>query len=135
MQRISWDWRTDRVDPLVMEQFWLCTHVLVGPKFDGWLWGGEAFSVKSVRSSIEYSMLDKVDHLLVQCQLADLVSANILRWVNAPNTAFVTVKDVLSLHDSWSDSAIYKDLLPAIFCVLFGVNLWKARNNRIFKGI
>ncbi|KAK1428726.1 hypothetical protein QVD17_17566 [Tagetes erecta] len=53
--------------------------------------------------------------MFVRCRLAVLVWSKILGWCNAPNTTFVAVKEVLSLHESWAGDERYKDLLHVIY--------------------
>ncbi|KAK1431727.1 hypothetical protein QVD17_08310 [Tagetes erecta] len=96
VNRLRWGWNLESMNSLVEEQLWLCSLVAIGVTLvsmdASWNWGGEFFSVGSVRSSIKYAMFDKGYFMFSWSKLVPL-KVNFFAWCAGLNR--IVSKDLI----------------------------------------
>ncbi|XP_076941741.1 uncharacterized protein LOC143611423 [Bidens hawaiensis] len=75
-----------------------------------------------------------VDHITTGCGVAAVVWEHVSRWCKVPPIYAFSVRDPLELHKSIKLGDVEKDAFHGII-VIACWSIWKARNNKVSKGI
>ncbi|XP_076940478.1 uncharacterized protein LOC143609668 [Bidens hawaiensis] len=96
---------------------------------------------KEATATIEVGMViggevegESVDHITTGCGVAAVVWEHISRWCKVPPIYGFSVRDFLELHKSIKLGDLEKDAFHGIIVIAYW-SIWKARNNKVFKGI
>ncbi|XP_023731502.1 uncharacterized protein LOC111879273 [Lactuca sativa] len=90
--------------------------------------------VSSILCGLCRNKEESVDHILTSCTLARDTINMVLNWCDIPVNEFTGVNEVLAFARNWGHCPKKKELLA---CILYGTlwNLWKDRNDRLFRGV
>ncbi|KAJ0565776.1 putative reverse transcriptase zinc-binding domain-containing protein [Helianthus annuus] len=80
-----------------------------------------------------HNFLETVDHIFIHCDKAKQVWRRVLVWSNCDFTWMENLEQLRLLLEEADSALRHKFLLGIAYLVLW--SLWKARNDRIFKGI
>ncbi|XP_023769257.1 uncharacterized protein LOC111917854 [Lactuca sativa] len=75
---------------------------------------------------------ETVDHVFVKCEFAKGTREWIFKWCGIKTQDFSHIKEIIDFAAEWGNCPKKRDLFNSIVFCLFW-NIWKARNNRVFK--
>ncbi|XP_042752738.1 uncharacterized protein LOC122195221 [Lactuca sativa] len=89
--------------------------------------------VTSPMCSLCADQIESADHILTSCCMAKETLCMVLNWCGIPLEYFSGVNEVLAYARNWGHCPKKKETLT---CILYKTiwSLWKARNDRIFRG-